>query len=294
MLAASLYATPTVHAQTVVKTIPVGSLPIIIGADPATSTATGEIYAENYFGGTVSAIDGSSNTVATTITVGANPEGIGVNPVTHHIYVSNTVSNTVSVINGNTNTLNSTNTPIATCAQPDGIGIDQATNMVYVACFGAGALQVINGMTNMVVGSPIPLGLVQPVNVGVNSVTHMIYVADRSSNNVAVLDGTTNPPTLLGPLISAGTANGHFGLDVDPIRNLLYVSDSGFGAGNSLIVINGFTKTVTATIPVGSFPEGVGVDSLRNHIYVANMGSNTVSAVDGASNSVVATVPVAS
>lgn len=38
--------------------------------------------------------------------------------------------------------------------------------------------------------------------------------------------------------------------------------------------------TVTATISVGSYPNGVGVNSSTNHIYVANSDSNTVSVIN--------------
>ena len=43
--------------------------------------------------------------------------------------------------------------------------------------------------------------------------------------------------------------------------------------------------TVIATIPVGTSPRyGVGVNPTINHIYVANVGSNNVSVIDGATN----------
>ena len=51
---------------------------------------------------------------------------------------------------------------------------------------------------------------------------------------------------------------------------------------------------VTATVSVGSNPDGVAYDSSNNYIYVANCGSNTVSVINGANNSVVATVSVGS
>jgi YVTN family beta-propeller protein len=42
-------------------------------------------------------------------------------------------------------------------------------------------------------------------------------------------------------------------------------------------VISGRTKTVTATIPVGDNPSGVAVDPKTSTIYVANALSDTVS-----------------
>nr|WP_255292404.1 hypothetical protein [Bacillus cereus] len=57
-------------------------------------------------------------------------------------------------------------------------------------------------------------------------------------------------------------------------------------------VINANTNSVIATIPVGSFPIEVAVNTKTNLIYVTNTGSNTVSVIDPITNSVIDTVPV--
>src|SRR5579862_5906253 len=49
---------------------------------------------------------------------------------------------------------------------------------------------------------------------------------------------------------------------------------------------------VSATISVGSSPNGVAVNPATNRIYVANRADNTVSVIDGRTYAVVATVPV--
>jgi YVTN family beta-propeller protein len=46
---------------------------------------------------------------------------------------------------------------------------------------------------------------------------------------------------------------------------------------NTVSVINGRTDTVTATIPVGSFPVEVAADPRTNATYVTNQFDNTVS-----------------
>ena len=50
--------------------------------------------------GTVSVIDGASNTVAATVSVGSDPLAVAVNAVTGQVYVANESSGTVSVIDG--------------------------------------------------------------------------------------------------------------------------------------------------------------------------------------------------
>src|SRR5690242_18376711 len=49
---------------------------------------------------------------------------------------------------------------------------------------------------------------------------------------------------------------------------------------------------VTATIPVGIQPVGVAVNARTRTIYVANSTSDTVSVINGRTNTAVATVPV--
>jgi YVTN family beta-propeller protein len=49
---------------------------------------------------------------------------------------------------------------------------------------------------------------------------------------------------------------------------------------------------VTATIPVGNAPVGVAVTPDGSEVFVTNQGSNTVSVIDTATNTVTATIPV--
>ena len=68
-----------------------------------------------------------------------------------------------------------------------------------------------------------------------------------------------------------------------------YVTNS---EDNTVSVIDTATNTVTATVPVGSYPWGVAVSPDGTKVYVANEGSNTVSVIDTATNTVTATVDV--
>jgi YVTN family beta-propeller protein len=74
-------------------------------------------------------------------------------------------------------------------------------------------------------------------------------------------------------------------------QTVAYVAN---GGANSLSVINIASNTVTATIPVGSFPVGVVFSPDRSMAYVANSGDGTVSVINTAGNTVVATVALSS
>jgi YVTN family beta-propeller protein len=61
---------------------------------------------------------------------------------------------------------------------------------------------------------------------------------------------------------------------------------------STVSVIDTASNTVTATVPVGNFPNGVAVTPDGARVYVANIFGNSVSVIDTASNAATATVTV--
>jgi len=68
-----------------------------------------------------------------------------------------------------------------------------------------------------------------------------------------------------------------------------YITNMG---SNTTSVIDIANNTVTATVPVGSGPEGVAVSPDGSKVYVANNESNDISVINTTDNTVIATVPV--
>ena len=56
--------------------------------------------------------------------------------------------------------------------------------------------------------------------------------------------------------------------------------------------MRGYSQTAVTTIGAGTAPVAVAVNPVTNKIYVANQGSNTVTVIDGATNTAT-TVPAA-
>ncbi|MBM4065868.1 MAG: hypothetical protein FJ266_09555 [Planctomycetes bacterium] len=220
-------------------------------------------------------------TVISTISVGINPYGVGVNSSTNRIYVANVSSNTVSVIDGADNTVLST---ISVGNGPYGVGVNASTNRIYVTNGYGGTVSVIDGADNTVL-STISVGS-NPYHVGVNSSTNRIYVANAADGTVSVIDGATN--TVIST-ISVGY--NPFGVGVNASTNRIYVANQ---SSNTVSVIDGATNTVLSNISVGISPNGVGVNSSTNRIYVANANSNTVSVIDGVANTILSTISVGS
>ncbi|MFV8321046.1 beta-propeller fold lactonase family protein [Mycobacterium sp. 23] len=81
--------------------------------------------------------------------------------------------------------------------------------------------------------------------------------------------------------------NGPYAVAVDPGTRTVYVTNT---KDNTVSVIDGKTRTVTATVFVGDYPTSVAVDPNTRTVYVANLHDGTVSVIDGNTNAVTATV----
>jgi len=88
-------------ANLMVNNIHVNDTPTGVAFD----SANGYTYITNAELGTVSVIDGSTNTVIKNIHVGSHPRGIAFDSDKGNLYVANEGSYTVSVIDGTTNTV---------------------------------------------------------------------------------------------------------------------------------------------------------------------------------------------
>jgi len=206
-----------------------------------------------------------AQTVVATITVGANPHGILVDPTADLIYVADNSDGTVSVIDSLTNNVIDT---ITVGVNPDGIGISPATSRIYVSNNGDDNVSVIDTLTRTVIAT-IPVGD-HPQGVGViPGATDRIYVTNDGDDNVSVIDGLAVTTTI--PVGSHPD-----GLCVNPSTNKVYVTNNG---GTTVSVIEGLA--VTGTITVGANPYGVVVDPATNRVYVTNTGSGTVSVIEG-------------
>ncbi len=81
--------------------------------------------------------------VTGTITVGSDPWGDAVNPVTGTVYVTNSGSGTVSVISGRTHRV--TGTITTGVNGPYGVAVNPRTGTVYVTNIDGGTVSVISG-----------------------------------------------------------------------------------------------------------------------------------------------------
>jgi YVTN family beta-propeller protein len=290
-------------AQIVLATVPVGQDAYYLAANAVTN----KVYVANYCGndpscgsqspGTVTVIDGLTNTVDATVTVGLRPGFLLINPVTNKIYVVNRHSNTVSVINGATNTVTTT---INVGAYPAYGDINLVTNKVYVVNNGNGqgtTMSVIDGNTDTNIAT-VTVGN-YPQGAAVNPVTNTIYVTNYCGNQggcnvnpvpgtVSVIDGATNTVTHT-VTVGYGTQL----LFVDAATNKIWagnlcgnVPSCDLGSGNDSNTIGTVTQIDGATLATATANTGLGMaamtfNAVANKAYVTNNTDNTATIIDG-------------
>ncbi len=299
-------------AQTVIATVPVGQDAFYLAANPVTNT----LYTANTCGndpgcgssspGTVTVVDGATNTVTANITVGGRSQFLVINAATNKIYVTNRRDNTVSVIDGATNTVIAT---VGVGSHPTVEDVNPVTNRIYVVNNGNGqgtTMSVIDGNTDTVI-STVTVGN-YPQAVSVNPATNTIYVSNYCGNQfgcnatpangtVSVIDGATNTVT---STVTVGV--GPSVIFTNPITNKIYVQNScgsdlncDVDGDNSQVVgtvtqIDGATLA-TQTLNVGQGFVALAINLVANTVYGSNNTDNTASVIDGATFTA-QTVPV--
>ena len=287
----------------VIAIVTVGTGPSSVGVNHTTH----RVYVSNngtsmVAGNTVSVIDGDPisgtvNTVIGTVTVGNNPRGVGVNPVTNRVYVANggttaVPGNTVSIVDDSTNPPGVTSVTVG--SGPSRVGVNPTTNRIYVSNnFGPGTtVSVINGATGAILGSPITVGN-GASGVAVNPTTNRIYVGNKVSDNLSVIDGASASVTA-----TVWIGSSPHSIAKSPDGSKAYVANQ---LSNTVTVINTATDAVVANIAVGSSPGSIHFTPDGSKAYVSNRGCAdsfecspllppTISVINPATNSVTTTI----
>jgi len=281
LLAAGLWlAWPAwVWSQSIVATLPVA------GSQMAVNSVTHQVYVANNSAGTVTVIDGGTDST-TTLQVGGSPTAVAVNEVTNQIYVANAPANSVTVIDGATNALTTVSDPNAT--GPSLVAVNEVTNQIYVVNGGSLNVTVIDGASNATTTVAAVSGT-SPVGIAINSATNQIYIANPlttkcgihirncvpecTTSVVTVIDGASNA---VGS-VNVGPCPG--GIAVNPVTNTVLVP-----LGEHVAVIDGATNAVT-TVAVPAY--SLAVNSTTDKIYTVS-GSNVTQVIDGATLSTTA------
>ncbi len=257
-------------------------------ADAAASPVGTTVYVPNLTAGTVSVVNGSTNTITATVPVGADPIDTAVTPDGSQVLSANEGAGTVSVISAATDTVTAT---IPVTADPDGVVVAPSGTTAYASSLGGGGvISVIDLATDTVTGTiPGAPGLNQMV---INSAGTTMYVDQQAQSNVLVIDLTTDTVTATVNL----NASQNWEMALSPDGSALYIA-SGFnlglpGAESSIEVLNTATNTISATIPLGAntFPIGLALSPDGSTIYTSDQSSDSVSVISTATDTVTSTI----
>jgi YVTN family beta-propeller protein len=287
---------PTLKVE---KTIDVENFPYGIDSN----ILNNRVYVTNRGSNSVSVIDGSTNSILYNISVEESPVGIAVNPTASWIYVTNLDSRSISVIDGITNTVDKT---IRLGGEeggiPYGVAVNPLTNRIYVTDIWSNSLHVIDGLTNRIISS-VPVGM-KPVGIAVDVRGNTLYVANHDSDDISVIDGSTNRLVRNIPV----DGDKPVGIAFNPVSNKVYVSNIGSDTVSVLDVSNDSSYRVLKNITVNpsttpiydkrnslidvpanlDFPlitSFMIFDPTDNLAYLTNTASNTISVIDGTTDS---------
>jgi YVTN family beta-propeller protein len=269
-------------------------------------------------GDTVSVVNGSTcnsqesggcDQTPPTIEVGKGPTGVAVDPATDTVYVTNggigENGDTVSVFNGATCSATQTSgcasTPqtITVGLAPNWIALDLSNGTAYTPNMADDSVSVIDIATcnaTIVTGCSQKPGEIHvgsnPWALAVDQGLHTLYVANNLDETLSVIntdtcDATTHSGcSVRAPTMSVG--GGPQAVVVDPSTNTVYtanLNDNNVSIGDAdscnAEVSSGCRKE-SPSARVGSEPEGVAADEANHSLYVADLGSDTISVIDTA------------
>ncbi|MDH4138258.1 MAG: YncE family protein [Anaerolineae bacterium] len=199
------------------------------------------------------------------IPVGDDPRGIAV--VGDKVYVANHDDDTISVINATTLTV--TQVISAGISNPCSMAYNPNNGYLYVTNrpdSGNGTVAVISPTTGLTVTNPIGVEE-KPTGIAYNPHDHCMYVAmNYASGDVLVISGTSVIDTV------DDSSHNFFWpahIAVKEASNLLYVTNE-----SSVSVINGSTREVTKSIPLGLQDLwGIAVNQSTGYVYAAPTSS---------------------
>jgi len=239
----------------------------------------------------VYAVNGLSQTVICQAHVGKQPFGVAVNPNTNKVYVATFKSGDLYVLDGTTCT---EITHFRVGPEPTYVALNPDTNRIYVALHGLNGVAVINGATDTVIDL---IGAeAGTFGIAVNRSLNRIYVSNRDVNSIITIDGTTRE------VIGSQTIHlepGHsvpYTLAYNEATHKLYIVYGPQGIPNKVWV---YQASASGLIPLKSVDVGNGgeqggggivANPNTNHIFVTNSAENTVTVIDGTTDTVLTTL----
>jgi DNA-binding beta-propeller fold protein YncE len=275
----------TAGAQTIQTVINFPNSTLGITANPVTNKIY--VVVPTIGGGTsdsLAVIDGSQDVVLQNIDVSAGASFTTVDYLVNRIYVAGCDFNqipspcTVTVIDGKTNAVVST---ISVTTTPGfgltGIVANPLNGFVYVANGSDNVVDIINGRQGKLVGT-IDMKGNTPSAIAINPILGRLYVP-FGSNLTAVVDAYRKQI-----LSTTNFGSATVGAAVNIATGHVFVTDDELGP--SMTGVLDRKGAVLASVTVDDSPLGVDVDPFTNLAFVASTAVDSVTVIDGSTNTV--------
>jgi YVTN family beta-propeller protein len=237
--------------DTVIATVTSTQLPYILAVDETTN----RIYVTHTYSGSVTVIDGVSNT-ARELKVG-DADGIALDPRTGTVFLSTYEDPSIRFVDEATGAV----TKAIVGPHVWGIEFDQPSGTLFLTHTATAEIVALDEKTHAV--SALSVGRI-PCALAINPVTRRLYVVNYGDETLSILDlqtRTTIATLPVGPHPQ--------GLAIDSKSNRIYVANV---HGNSVTVIDGAKNAVVGVRTAGSYPYTIAVDQGSGRAYAANYG----------------------
>ena len=293
---------PPLGTLTTISVSPTDTTPTYITLYP-NSTAGKYVYVSNFASNgtilfyTISSTGTLTSTPIQTVSAGAYPTSVTVDPTGKYAYVANTVDGTISAYTIDQTTLNGgqlttvSGSPFSAGTSPTSVTITRESSSgaeyAYVANMVDGTISAYTidqtstlGALDTIYGSPFSAGT-YPTSVTIDPTGSFVYVANMGDNTISAytIDQTSTfgaLDTVSGSPFATGTYP--TSVTIDPTGQFAYVpSDDGNVYAYTINTTTGALTTVSGSpYAIGNYPTPVTIDPTGKFAYVASAGSNTI------------------
>jgi len=233
-----------------------------------------EIYVVSESTDSMVVIDGSDDTILSTITagIGTSPLSSAFDPINDVICVVNSDDNTASFLSSVT-FLALSGSPVTVETNPSNVAVNTTTGKFFVTNRDSASMTKIDSATRAVDILSITVGTT-PTDVAVNNVTDTVYTSNAGSDDVTKINGLTG--AFISTISIPGTNPNPFGISVNPITSLVYVASLSV---DTISIIDS-TDTVINTIDTsadltnGQGPQGITINPVTDFLYVTYRNSD--------------------
>ena len=222
-------------------------------------------------------VDLGTGAITNTITVGADPQGVAIEPASGNVAVTNRGDDTTSMFN--LSTLSTAPVSVSVGGEPIGVDINPDDQTVIVANFNinSDSISLFTAPTSSLsapTATTVPTGGSGPYSLAIDPYDTLVLVANADNGLLSIFNiGLSTSP---GQVFTATGPSQPTGVVFDPVSKLFIVASS---LTNSVFFVDTTTQQVTSS-RVGINPAAMALNYLTSTLVTANPASSTISIMD--------------